>query len=374
MSNFDGARLPSLDGMRALGIITVLMCHATDGRSSPILQYLFPYFNGLVAVRVFFVISGFLITALLVSEQEQSGHISLSRFYKRRFVRLFPVQFAYIVFLLILTLTTPLQISACRFATALTYLKNYGCAGKIDGHMWTLSVEEQFYLLWPLVLTLMPRKWWFIVSFIFIAISPLSRIYQYRFEYAPGTSPVWWWLTSNSDVIMVGCIAGLVFKKDWVGRWAAYRPGLGRVIASALLIIPPILTNYLLLGLLTVTIGPLIQAVGAAYLVLSCVLVRKGALYRLLNFSPLVYIGLMSYSLYVWQQVFFFATPADFGLSRSLIFQFPIDLFIAIGAGCLSYFGLERPLAGLRRALAARRPAAGGRAVKPAAAGLGRAG
>jgi peptidoglycan/LPS O-acetylase OafA/YrhL len=374
MSNGANDRLPSLDGMRALGIITVLMCHAADGRASPILQAILPYFNGLAAVRVFFVISGFLITTLLLTEHDRKGNISLKRFYQRRIVRLFPVQFAYIMFLFILTVITPLQISECRFVTALTYLKNYGCAGKIDGHMWTLSVEEQFYLLWPLVLVFLPKKWYFTVAFLFIFISPFSRVYQYKFEYAPGTSPVWWWLTSNSDVIMIGCVAGLIFKKDWVRRLAFYRPGAGRILALALIVIPPIMTNYLLLGLFTVTVGPAIQAVGAAYLVISCIIVRDGILYKLLNTQVLVQIGLMSYSLYVWQQLFFFADPSDFGLKNLPILNFPIDLLVAVGAGCLSYFGLERPLAGLRRALAAGASAPDGRSRNTEGASLEQAG
>jgi peptidoglycan/LPS O-acetylase OafA/YrhL len=347
-------RLPSLDGMRALGIIVVLMCHATDERVGPALRSLFPYFDGLAAVRVFFVISGFLITTLLVQEREKKGRVSLGRFYQRRFIRLFPVQFSYIVFLFILTLTTRLSISPCRFVTAITYLKNYGCAGKIDGHMWTLSVEEQFYLLWPLTIAFIPRKWCFIMAYAFMIVSPFSRIYEYKFEFPGGTNPIWWWLTSNSDVIMFGCVAGLIYKEPWLQRIIRYRPGVGRMVSLAMLIVPPILTDHLLLGFFTVTLGPTVQAVGSAYLVLSCVLVRHGVLYKLLNIPALVFIGLMSYSLYVWQEIFFFATPGDFGLRDLFIFHFPIDLFMAIVAGCLSYFGIERPLAGLRKALAER--------------------
>ena len=152
-------RLPSLDGLRAVSILLVLGWHLNDRNRIPGFGYV-TYYYGTLGVQIFFVISGFLISWLLLADEAAAGSVSLRSFYARRALRILPVQFAYLAVLALLTLTTALRWSGCEVATALTYTKDIACQTWADAHLWSLSVEEQFYLIWPVVLILVCLRFW----------------------------------------------------------------------------------------------------------------------------------------------------------------------------------------------------------------------
>ena len=153
--------LPSLDGLRAVSIFLVLVAHSSVCVGCPkIVSAFFPELAmGALGVRTFFVISGFLITSLLIKEEHKEGFISLSAFYRRRVLRIFPAYYFYLLFVLIVGCFVPAfrapwstYVSAATFTTRI-----WGYWGNVWQfhqswfliHTWTLSVEEQFYLLWP---------------------------------------------------------------------------------------------------------------------------------------------------------------------------------------------------------------------------------
>ena len=183
--NADLARLPSLDGIRAVCIVSVLGGHASLGEGFPFqLEPFWPYFfNAPLAVTIFFVLSGFLITFLLAREESLQGKISLQNFYIRRVIRIFPVFFIYVGCLAILTLLTPLQIRPWQYVTSITFTKNFACVSWVDAHLWSLSVEEQFYLFWPALLAFCGRSWrWKIVGLLILS-APAFRIFFYKFNW-----------------------------------------------------------------------------------------------------------------------------------------------------------------------------------------------
>ena len=136
-------RIPSLDGIRALCILMVLGAHAahTDGFPQEWLGAIPYLINGSLGVQVFFVLSGFVIAYLLAREGQVFGAISLSEFYIRRVLRIFPVYYCFFFVFLSLTLLTGKGPSLCQSVTILTFTKNYGCGSWLDGHLWSLSVE-----------------------------------------------------------------------------------------------------------------------------------------------------------------------------------------------------------------------------------------
>ncbi len=332
----------------------VIAEHLALSRSAPALfDYVAPLFDGALGVRIFFVISGFLISLLLQNEMTSSASaVSLANFYVRRFLRLAPVQIAFVIALFLLTRVTGLEVRACQYLTAVTYTKNYWCGSWIDGHLWSLSVEEQFYLLWPFVLTRVPRQIALYVATALICVSPMSR----AVEYASG-SRAFFWLTSNSDALMIGCIAAIYLqaRPEAMRRIAAWHPTLGRALAVFIMGIPVVLSNHLLLGWFTVMVGPTLQALAAGYLVCSFVLHRRGVGYTLLNSKPVAYIGILSYSLYIWQQPFF-SSPMMFGVQSSIFLTFPVNLMSVLVVAISSYHLLERPLTTLRSRFRASTP------------------
>lgn len=346
--------IPSLDGLRAASVLLVVGGHlGLSGSAPPAFDPALRYFDGATGVRIFFVISGFLITTLLLREMA-AGAADLPRFYLRRLLRLFPVQLAFIVALVALVATTALSVSTCQFATALTYTKNYGCSGWIDAHLWSLSVEEQFYLLWPFVLTRLPRRWAIAVAFALIVVSPISRAVQYGLGNRGGHFP---WLTSNSDALMIGCLLAIAIGAypPKMRAFAGCHPAAMRSAAIVALAVPVVLEHHVLLGWFTVLFGPALQALAGAYLILSLTLVRRGMLYTVLNLRAVRFVGVLSYSLYIWQQIFM-SQPDVFGLARApWLLRFPVNVVLCFAAAYLSYRLIELPANAVRRRLTPKR-------------------
>src|SRR5438034_718829 len=171
-------RIPSLDGLRAVSIALVVLGHlcGTSGFALPG-SFANTLALGELGVGVFFVISGFLITKLLLEEAEGTGRISLLRFYLRRTFRIFPPYYAFILVLIVLDAARWITLSSGDLVHTLTYTANYHAGRSWNvGHAWSLSVEEQFYLLWPPVLLVLGRWGGLRVALAFIAAAPLVRL------------------------------------------------------------------------------------------------------------------------------------------------------------------------------------------------------
>lgn len=148
-------KIKGLDGLRAISVLLVIMSHAeawqTLGITSSAIRSALSAQTG---VSVFFVLSGFLITYLLMKEKEATGKIDVIAFIKRRALRIFPLYYLAIFFLWYMSYTGKASIPSCSFAYALTYTINFypkECAYSAMSHFWSLSVEEHFYLFWPLI-------------------------------------------------------------------------------------------------------------------------------------------------------------------------------------------------------------------------------
>lgn len=159
----EKGRIPCLDGLRAISILLVLGFHASGTEGFPSSEWLRSLLrHGGVGVDVFFVISGFLITLLLFREQDRTGRISLCKFYIRRSLRILPAMFAYLAFVALLQAMGIASLSTIDWVVALTYTANFHgtfshSAQPIE-HLWSLSVEEHFYLIWPPILVLLGTK------------------------------------------------------------------------------------------------------------------------------------------------------------------------------------------------------------------------
>ena len=175
-------KIPSLNGLRAISIIIVVLAHLKDTHGVPSILYSFISLTcfGNLGVEIFFVISGYLITTILLSEVETNNKINFKRFYIRRFLRIFPVLIAYLLF--ILSLNSYYHIPIIHFIKSLLYFNNFAVFGGtwLLGHTWSLSVEEQFYMVWPFVINKLSKYIALITGSVFVLAIILRLIGLFR--------------------------------------------------------------------------------------------------------------------------------------------------------------------------------------------------
>src|SRR5215471_5068557 len=143
----SSSRIPSLDGIRAVSILMVLMSHFGLSLHYPHNLWALANCYGKVGLRIFYVLSGFLITHLLLRERDKAGRISLKNFYLRRAYRILPAAYLYMI---VVTALFHADFQAKDIVLAFTYLSSYSTYIPHSlSHLWSLSVEEQFYVVWP---------------------------------------------------------------------------------------------------------------------------------------------------------------------------------------------------------------------------------
>jgi peptidoglycan/LPS O-acetylase OafA/YrhL len=339
----SASRLPSLDGLRAVSIFMVVIGHCSKtitGLSNSTYMLLGFIGSGRVGVSIFFVISGFLITTLLVREQLSTHTISLKDFYIRRAFRIFPAFYAYWLVAFVLALLGYTHLSRSDLVSAAIYIWNY-VPRNVDtwflGHTWSLSVEEQFYLLWPLILKLSGPKLGKRAALAVVITAPLIRLSSYFL--LPSTRPrIGMMLHTRADSLMIGALLALICLNEdhlrmlrrVVGSW------LIPVASMCFLVIDTLLTMHFK-GTYVLSIGYSLQNLTIALLMAHVVFYDKTILGRILNSPVVVHVGLISYSLYLWQQLFLTTNNATFsGL-------FPWNIVCAFAAAELSYHMLEKP-------------------------------
>jgi peptidoglycan/LPS O-acetylase OafA/YrhL len=279
-------RISSLDGLRGIAIALVLFDHIQD---SLLHRYLRPWTStGYLGVTLFFVLSGFLITSKLLE-----APLDLKRFYLRRFFRLTPAAWTYLLVLLILTpatgrpYTTLAEVRACVFF----YRNFFGFMG-VAGHFWSLSVEEQFYLVWPITLLLagVARSRW-IALFGAIGCALFRWIFWSRYAHTFPAGPTF----LHADGLMVGCFLAILIGDPNT------RPALVRFSKFAA-------TPALVLLLLCIYFPHeqflLVEQICMALLIAATTFHPQSLSARSLSFPPLAWLGTVSYSVYIWQGLF----------------------------------------------------------------------
>ncbi len=336
----QGGRIPSLDGLRAISILMVVMGHSImEADSNPALgefRHLpihhlgaYQYFG----VRVFFVISGFLITTLLLKERQATGAISLKDFYIRRAYRILPASYAVI---LVVAVVCRSQVHPLDVLSTVFYVSNFNShMGWPLSHMWSLSVEEQFYLLWPLLLNRFFRHRYKILAAAII-VAPFFRAVSGVLGNRGAEAN---WFPSAMDYLAIGCLLALF--RDRLSQWSQRLDKFIIPIAAATLLMPLFHYPPGVQPLLVLTL----VGFGIAFCVDNCI--RKA--YWILNWKPVVWLGTLSYSIYLVQMPFF--TPG----STSWLTAFPWNLLCILPAAMACHYLIEKPFLRLRAIRAARK-------------------
>jgi len=174
--------MPGLDGLRAIAVVGVIFSHLVQMRVVPSTHiWRMIGYRGAFGVQIFFVLSGFLITWLLLKEESKSGRVNFSRFYIRRSVRILPPAFVFLGCMIVLGLLGAFPVSIQEMLASVFFYRNYTNGGISTGHFWSLSVEEQFYLFWPILLVVIRKSWRIPLTTIVLLAAPLSRIIYLTF-------------------------------------------------------------------------------------------------------------------------------------------------------------------------------------------------
>lgn len=337
-------RVPCLDGIRAISIMLVIMEHSRKTIRQASLSAVFGLFGGHLGVTCFFVISGFLVSLLLFRELDRRQTISLGRFYARRALRLLPAYVVYLGFVLVVTRITTHPIAWRYWCAALTYTMCYMprlLSFWYLGHLWSLAVEEHFYFLWPILIFYLRPRTATVLAGACIILSPAIR-YLVWSQHRDWLDIDFCSLT-QMDSIATGCILGFfVFN---------YHRELMRILtrrrATALTVFSIIaLVASTVLSHISGKYYILFQDPAASLLVAACVLGiwcnPDGLVHRWLNIRTMVSIGILSYSLYLWQQPFTGPSGANW------VSRWPQNLLFILAAATASYWLVERPFLDLK--------------------------
>lgn len=364
-------RLPALDGIRAMAIILILFFHA--GFSWLI--------GGFFSVDVFFVLSGFLITGLLVSEFRISSTIGLKRFWGHRIRRLLPAMLALLVGVAVWAwLFSPpdtlAQLRSDGLATLL-YSNNWHQAWGGTGyfaeihtprlllHTWTLSIEEQFYIVWPLIVLALLRLTRSLSGLLVFCVAGMiasAAAMGVAYNGGAGAARAYYGTDTRVQALLIGATLAVILAEPLSGR---RRPaGLGGGHLSIAPVTEPTGLRRILiggLGLVGLAVlftmfftisssdawpylgGFAIASMAAAALIASVALVPETPWARLLSLRPIRYIGSISYGLYLWHWPIFVVVGSEqTGLTRWPLFVVRLALTFTLAA--LSYRFLEMPI------------------------------
>jgi peptidoglycan/LPS O-acetylase OafA/YrhL len=348
--------IAALDGLRALAVLAVLCFHLGLSQA------------GYLGVDVFLVLSGFLITSLMLIEHEQTGRIDIRAFYVRRAYRLMPAFYAFVALgaLLVLVRSQPTarRVFLDNAATSLLYVNNYFRiaqpeAGLWFGHSWSLSLEEQFYLLWPLCMRWLvgsaarrARLPWLLLG----AVLAVACWRLWLVAHQAGELRIVFGLDTRSDELLLGCLLAALRHQGLLER--AVRP-LGWAGPAALL-------SLLALCLAAPTLDPhgtwLALGGYTGVALLSAVLVGSltqpdAPLTRLLSWSPLSRLGQLSYGFYLWHYPVSAVLAPRLRTPATSLLGLLAAFLGSYGLAWLSFHGLEQPLQRRHRAALARRSA-----------------
>lgn len=334
-------KIPCLDGLRAVAILLVLLAHWSQTRSFPATGATVTVLRqGAIGVDIFFVLSGFLITVLLMRELGETKTVSLKEFYLRRVLRIIPAFATFVLVIFALTNLGFVALHPGEWISVLTYTVNWISPEHRSwevGHLWSLSIEEHFYLIWPLLLLRLEPRRARRTLVAYLAILPAIRIGA-RLAFHDYIALAYSSTLVRMDSIAVGCVMALcafdpAFRRrvNLTGR-AAFTVGLLAMIGlAASMAAGNRWPGYALV------VGDTVNAVTIAIIIWLCVHHGESIPGRLLRSRPLATLGVLSYSLYLWQQLFLNRN------STSWICQWPWNMLFAAAAGVASYVLIETP-------------------------------
>lgn len=331
-------RAPALDGIRGCAILAVFASHAVPHAG-----------GGWMGVEVFFVLSGYLITSLLMDEARKNGRISFGKFYMRRVLRLYPA----LIVLLLLGLLFYKELSdeetlasyGRAAAAAGLYVQDFVWGFTRDdgggfGHTWSLAVEEQFYLFWPPILYLLIR-WRRQIAPLCVGLALVSLAITALVDHGAGDPPGAYFLPwVQAPLLLAGCALAATKRRldPSTAVWLGPAAGAGLVALTGIATQFP-RVDYLapLLATAAVLATALVAAVEAA---------PDSPFARLLSARPIEFLGRISYGFYLYYLVV--VELVEHRIESQLVAA-PLELVLIFSCAVVSYYVVEQPFLRLKR-------------------------
>jgi len=344
---FDFHEIPALDGFRGMAILCVIIGHLLEFHSGSAEIRGIARSVAQTGVLLFFVLSGFLITGVLSRERSITGKVHLKDFYIRRVLRLGPALLLFLsTTILLMSLGMITDVPKKELLECLFYARKFFGRSLSLSHIWSLSLEEQFYLIWPLTFSVLPMKRCAAMvsaSCIVLAVWRGAAISAKLFSYETGVFYMRPYF--RFDSILIGAAVVL---------WLVHSPRGAEKLRNILSTIPWIVL-WAALGVWTAIGESLsrsmyltIQEFLCAALLAQVVLCNQTRLAALFRSRLLRYFGAISYSLYLWQQLFLVTRTPSWGLLREL----PLSLMLPVAIAIVSYHLIEKPFLRLKDTLA----------------------
>ena len=347
--------IKGFDSLRAIYILLVLMTHLGLYRyfefNSFLKSRVWLLCSGLTGVQIFFTISGFLISHLLYREKQRNDKINIKHFFVRRFIRLLP---PLILFYIIMLLTMflgfiPQNNIGLLFSVCYLYnfIPNLFYSGEL-GHMWSLSVEEQFYLFWPFVLAAVSsykKIFWGTLFLLILCLIGTYIIPTWTLHYKTNSFPLnttfqleRWFIPAIAPV-MIGALTATVlnFKYDWIQKIIAR--GMSVLIVAILLFLSPLFLPAEMLP-----ISNFFQSIGVGMILLLLYFNQESKAVNYFNYKWLAYFGKISYGIYVYQGFFLRTGPGG----SLWVQQYPVNVICTILLAVLSYEYYEKKILKLK--------------------------
>ncbi|HWD89922.1 MAG TPA: acyltransferase [Mucilaginibacter sp.] len=332
---------PTLDGLRCFSILLVVFYHL-ELSQTPIYGLVF---NGELGVNIFFVLSGFLITTLCIKEKLVTSTLNLGKFYLRRVLRILPVAYLFLLVVFILNLFLKLHLDYINFLGAALFIYNFAFFRHYKnsfaiGHYWSLATEEQFYILFPAIL----KKNYVAFLVCILTISILVPVFIYvQYYISPLNRTVLLFTTHyliKFNGIACGCLYSILVFKGYFDKIGTLRYRLViNLIIILLLFFLDFRAAFDIDHIATNTIISLLTGLFIAMNIYS----SNDIVYKLLNSKIAIKIGVLSYSIYIWQQIFTLPIlPKPLSL-------FPYNLLFLAIVSYLSYHFYERYFINLKK-------------------------
>lgn len=350
--------IKGFDGLRCISIVLVVITHLGIAELIPSGSYwrenFFYFFSGAAGVNIFFAISGFLITTLLLQEQKRYGSVDFKRFFARRFLRLLPPIIPFYLALFLFMKMGYVRETYIGLAASLFYLFNFVPKAKFIwspelSHTWSLAVEEQFYLLWAAVFKFFRGKRIYLIIGFLMSVCVVTSFLLPTLE-----------VSYKGESYLLGSIF-------FTGRWMF--PAIGAILAGALIALFNwnntfgvqdrfTKTSYGLLALLVfcsplylpTILSPMFRifhGTGAALCLLWVYQNQGSSIVKILEFRPFRYIGRISYGIYIWQGFFIRTGPE--ALPKIWVHDPPINVLLAFATAIISYELYEKRVMKLKK-------------------------